>query len=185
MDEFIDILDNNGNFTGRTALKSEAHEKGLFHPTIHIWCYSASGKILLQQRGTNKETYPLKWDVSVAGHIEAGERPEVGAIREAKEEIDITIDLKKLERIEVLKKEVKHTNGIWDREFIHVFLYCLDEKTPLKRQKMEVEALEWVSLKDFEIWVINEDKKLINSRKEHHLSIIKKIVTNQFLKILF
>ena len=104
MDELIDILDAEGNYTGKTAMKSEAHKKGLFHPTIHVWCYSGLGKVLLQQRGVKKEIYPLKWDVSVAGHIGAGESPEVGAFREVKEEIGVTINLEELEKIDVIKE---------------------------------------------------------------------------------
>ncbi|MEX0314176.1 MAG: hydrolase, partial [Allomuricauda sp.] len=71
MDELVDILDDNGNPTGRTCLKSEAHRKGLFHPTIHVWFYTSEGQILFQKRADNKDTFPSLWDVSVAGHIGA------------------------------------------------------------------------------------------------------------------
>ena len=81
MDELIDILDSNGDFTGKTAMKSEAHKNGWFHATVHIWFYTTDGKILLQQRGKHKETHPLLWDVSVAGHVGAGEAIETSAIR--------------------------------------------------------------------------------------------------------
>ncbi len=30
MDELVDILDAEGNFTGQTAMKSKAHKHGLF-----------------------------------------------------------------------------------------------------------------------------------------------------------
>ncbi|MEX0360286.1 MAG: hydrolase, partial [Allomuricauda sp.] len=50
MDELVDILDENGNLTGRTCLKSEAHLKGYFHPTVHVWFYTADGKVLFQKR---------------------------------------------------------------------------------------------------------------------------------------
>ena len=79
MDELIDLLDENGKPTGKTALKSKAHQMGLFHATVHVWCYSRTGNVLLQQRAANKQANPLKWDVSVAGHIGAGESPELGA----------------------------------------------------------------------------------------------------------
>ena len=105
MDELVDILDKKGHYTGKSVLKSEAHKKGLFHPTVHIWCYSETGKILLQQRGANKKTFPLKWDVSVAGHMASGETPEVSALREVQEEIGVVIDLSKLEKIGVEKIE--------------------------------------------------------------------------------
>ncbi|MGB3152847.1 MAG: hydrolase, partial [Maribacter sp.] len=37
MDELIDILNEEGEFTGETKLKSYAHRMGLFHSTVHIW----------------------------------------------------------------------------------------------------------------------------------------------------
>ena len=59
MDELIDILDDQGNLTGRNCLKSVAHKKGLYHATVHIWFYTPDGNILLQQRSASKKIYPL------------------------------------------------------------------------------------------------------------------------------
>ncbi len=177
MDELVDILDSKGNPTGRTALKSESHKKGLFHPTIHVWFYTKNGEVLLQQRGKTKITFPLLWDVSVAGHIGAGETIENAALREVNEEIGIQIQRDKLEKITVLKKKEKHDNGIWDREYTHVFLYLLDENTLLTKQDSEVEALKWISLKEFETLIENEDENLVPTAKERHLSIVKTIAS--------
>lgn len=177
MDELLDILDENGDFTGRTALKSEAHKKGLFHPTIHVWCYSYSGKVLLQQRGKNKNAFPLKWDVSVAGHIEAGENYSLAAIREMAEEIGVHISKEKLEKIRVIKKEVKHSETFIDREFCHIFLCLLDENIPLKKQESEVEALQWITPKEFKKWVKSKHPDLIPNSEERFYTIISEIET--------
>jgi isopentenyldiphosphate isomerase len=175
MDELVDILDGNGNYTGKTALKSRAHQLGLFHSTIHVWCYSKSGSILLQQRGTTKSTYPSLWDVSVAGHIGAGEPPETAAYRETQEEIGITIDISKLEKIGVFLMEKKHSERLWDREFNHTYLYCLDEKIQLTKQKSEVEALEWISIEDFELRIEKNDPQFVPNSTQRYLNILKEI----------
>ncbi|WP_299063113.1 NUDIX domain-containing protein [uncultured Polaribacter sp.] len=73
MDELIDILTSEGKSTGKTALKSEAHKHGWFHATVHIWLFTADKKILLQKRAMTKKVFPGLWDISVAGHIGAGE----------------------------------------------------------------------------------------------------------------
>ncbi|GMN04869.1 NUDIX domain-containing protein [Croceitalea sp. MTPC5] len=172
MDELVDILNEDGSPTGNTALKSVAHANGLFHPTIHVWCYSLEGYLLLQQRGKYKETYPLKWDVSAAGHIGAGESPETGAVRECQEELGIAVTIASLEKITIYKKEKKHDNGIFDREYTHVFIYQLDRKVKLTKQESEVEALEWVSIQDFESWILRKPEKFIpNSEKRFEFVI--------------
>lgn len=175
MDELVDILDEHGNYTGNFILKSEAHLKGLFHPTIHVWCYTKMGKVLLQQRGANKETYPLKWDVSVAGHISAGEEIKAGAIREIAEEIGVVLKTSNLEKIGVFKTEKKHSEIIWDREFNHTFLTELDERTLLTKQKEEVEALSWITLEVFEKMISNNDEGLVPNSKSRYQKIITAI----------
>jgi isopentenyl-diphosphate delta-isomerase len=85
MDELIDILNADGVPLGKTAMKSKAHKKGLFHATVHIWFYTEDGKLLIQKRTSNKDTHPGLWDVSVAGHIGSGESIIDSAIREVQE----------------------------------------------------------------------------------------------------
>ncbi|MEN1785030.1 MAG: NUDIX domain-containing protein [Bacteroidota bacterium] len=175
MEEWVDLLDEQGNYTGRTALKSVAHANGLFHPTVHIWCYSSQGKVLLQQRGALKKSYPLKWDVSVAGHVAAGETLETGAIREVAEEIGVKIDVSQLQKIRVFKTEKKHDATFWDREFTHTYCCLLAEDTPLTKQDSEVEALQWITFEAFETKVKAGDPNFILEAQERHLRILKEL----------
>ncbi len=147
-DELIDIVDENGNYTGKTCLKSEAHQKGYFHPTIHVWLYTTNNKILLQKRALSKKVFPGLWDISVAGHIAAGEAIEVAALREVKEEIGLAILPKNLQKIGTRKHMVKHPNGIIDNEFHHVFIAELTVSIEeLTLQEEEVAELKLFDLK--------------------------------------
>lgn len=175
MDELVDILDEKGNFTGKTALKSEAHKKGFFHPTVHIWCYTEKGTVLLQQRGKNKETFPLKWDVSVAGHVGAGESMVNGAIREVEEEIGVRINAEYLEQIGVFKSEKRHSETIFDREFNHTFLCLLDKDVVLTKQESEVEALQWLPISEFKNWVASENPDLVPNSGGRYQKVITAI----------
>lgn len=160
MDELIDILDANGNSTGKTALKSVAHKNGWFHPTTHIWFYTTKGEVLLQQRSKNKNTHPLLWDVSVAGHIGAGENILDAALREINEEIGIQVNNNDLTKIGCIKEVHQHTNGILDCEYHHTFTCEL--KTPfyqLNKQESEVAALQLMSLKQLEAELEDETLK--------------------------
>lgn len=147
MDELVDILDESGKPTGKALMKSEAHRNGLFHPTIHVWCYTANGNILIQQRGRNKTTHPLLWDVSVAGHVGAGEDIVIAAVREVQEEIGLAIKKRDLKKIGVFKSVHRHSAILTDCEFHHTFLCEL--KVPLlalNKLESEVEALALIPL---------------------------------------
>ncbi|MFD1061966.1 NUDIX domain-containing protein [Winogradskyella litorisediminis] len=163
MDERIDIVDSEGIPTGKTALKSEIHKNGWYHNTIHLWLYNANNEILLQQRSHKKVIYPLLWDVSVAGHIDAGESFIEAALRETKEEIGLQLKADDLVKIGTrLHKSIYNDGAIKDFEFHQIYIseikVNLEDLTP---QKDEVEALKFVSFKDFE-------NLLANSKNNSH-----------------
>ena len=131
-------------------MKSEAHRKGLFHPTIHVWFYTPEGQVLFQKRAKNKDTFPSLWDVSVAGHIGAGEDIKEAALREIEEEIGLSVVGSQLEGIGLFKSMQKHSETLIDNEFHHNFLCEL--KVPLEqltRQQSEVDDLQLFPLDDF------------------------------------
>lgn len=150
MDELIDVLDAQGNYTGKSVMKSEAHRNGVFHPSIHVWLYTQKGEILIQKRSKNKDTHPGLWDVSVAGHIGAGEDIVNSAIREVKEEIGLDITKKELYKIGVFKYSCQHHKDLLDREFHHTFLCELKiPLTKLEMQENEVDDLKLISIPVF------------------------------------
>ncbi|MFK7812314.1 MAG: NUDIX domain-containing protein [Maribacter sp.] len=175
MDELIDVLDSHGKFTGKTELKSYAHRMGLFHATVHVWFYTSDGKVLLQQRGKDKKTHPLLWDVSVAGHVGAREGIELSALREVEEEIGLIISENDLEKIGVFKSIQKHSNYLIDCEFHHAFLCEL--KSPivnLKKQASEVEALKLILLTQFSEEIVSS--KSIQKYVPHTPKYYSKII---------
>ena len=178
MDEILDIVTENGVPTGKTELKSIVHKKGYFHHTAHIWLYTKQGEVLLQQRAASKAIHPLLWDVSVAGHIDAGETIKSGAVREIKEEIGLNINESDLQKIGVFKCFKSYPNGIIDNEFHNTFLAEL--KAPLsalKYQNNEVEALKLVALNTFKILLnaSETNSHFVSTNKAYYLKIIKAI----------
>ena len=155
MDEFIDILTAEGKPTGKIALKSEAHKNGWFHATAHIWFFTSDNQILLQKRALTKKVFPGIWDISVAGHIAAGEEILQGAKREILEEIGLELQEKDLIKIGTRIHQVSHENGIQDNEYHHVFIAKLNVSIDnLTMQKEEVAGLE--------LWDLNVLKRTKN-----------------------
>lgn len=179
MDELIDIVDKNGKPTGHSVPKSEIHKKGYFHHTAHLWIYNTNGEILLQQRAASKAIHPLLWDVSVAGHIDAGETPEQGAIREAKEEIGITLKDNDLLKIGVFECFQTYPHGIIDNEFHHTFIAkteCVLKDFTL--QKEEVEALKFISLAEFKSLLASSatNGHFVGTNKAYYLKVVDSIL---------
>jgi len=178
MDERIDILDEHGKPTGKSCLKSEAHQKGLLHPTVHVWLYTIDGRILIQQRGKNKATHPLLWDVSVAGHVSAGENVVAAAIREVREEIGLTINETDLKSLGTFKAVHKISEDFIDAELHHIYLCQL--KSPLDqlvKQKNEVENLALLPLFKFaeETWGLASVGKYVPHGPTYYKTIVQEI----------
>ncbi|WP_452224767.1 NUDIX hydrolase [Lacinutrix chionoecetis] len=177
-EERIDIVTQGGKPTGTSALKSEIHAKGYYHNTVHIWFYTTNGEILLQQRAASKIICPLLWDVSVAGHIDAGETLTSGAVREIKEEIGLEISENKLEKIGVFKCFQSYPNGIIDNEFHHTFIAELHVSlSALIPQKEEVEALKTVTPENFKqlLKYSKTNKHFVESNKKYYEFVLESI----------
>jgi isopentenyl-diphosphate delta-isomerase len=178
MEEYIDIVTQEGNPTGRKELKSVVHQNGLFHHTAHVWLYTKKGDILLSQRSASKSICPLLWDVSVAGHVDTGESITNGALREMKEEIGLTLSENDLQKIGVFESFQKYGKGIVDNEFHNTFIAEL--KVPLSKLKPqieEVEALKLVSLTEFEHLLSNSETNghFVASNRAYYIKVLKAI----------
>lgn len=178
MDEHVDILNEHGKPTGESCLKSEAHRKGLLHSTVHIWLYTSDGRVLIQQRGKDKSTHPLLWDVSVAGHVSAGEKIVAAAIREVAEEVGLTISESDLEPLGTFKAIHKISEDFIDAELHHIFLCQLSVPlNQLIKQESEVEDLTLVPLFKFaeETWGLASVGKYVPHGPTYYKTIIKEI----------
>ncbi|WP_339662657.1 NUDIX domain-containing protein [uncultured Polaribacter sp.] len=178
MDELIDILTPEGKFTGKTALKSEAHKHGWFHATVHIWLFTSDEKILLQKRAMSKKVFPGLWDISVAGHIAAGEEILASAKREIFEEIGLEIQDKDLLKIGTRIHQVSHANGIQDNEHHHVFIAEL--KVPLSALTIQEEEVDEIQLFDLEILKNTEqyENVLLSRFHEYYCTVYNEVIKN-------
>ena len=101
MQEKFDVLNELGEFTGEIATREECHKEGLWHRAIYAFIIDENKNILLQKRSDNKKLWPNMWDVTVGGHVDAGEFGRQALIREVKEELGIEIN----------DDDIKYLNG--------------------------------------------------------------------------
>ena len=150
-EENVDIFDRDDRPAGRIATKRQAHEQGLWHRSAHIWIYDRRGNILMQKRSASKDTFPGLWDISVAGHISAGESPLEGALREMREEIGLEVPPEEPEYLTTIHMEYPYPQRGWtNREHCYVYLLRRDlDPAALVLQKEEVETVRFFTPQEF------------------------------------
>ena len=111
MAETIDIYDANLQHLGKMD-RVEAHLKGHWHRTFHCWVVNGEGegRILFQHRSAEMVNFPNMFDVSAAGHLEAGENVEQG-IREVSEELGIPTSMDALHSLGYRVEVADQSNG--------------------------------------------------------------------------
>lgn len=173
MEELIDILDENGNKTGKIETRTQLHEKGLWHRIIVVSIIDKNGHLLMQQRSINKEVNPSKWDVSVAGHVSSGQTSIEAAIRESSEELGIEINEKELKYILTYKNSRQIKENYIDKEIFECYIVNKEEiieRKDIKIQESEIEQVKLCELSEFNKLV--EDKKVVNREEFYSLEEI-------------
>ncbi len=179
--EYFDILDENGNKTGKIKLRSEVHRDGDWHKGVHIWIINDKGEILLQRRCATKDSNPNMLDISSAGHLTAGDESLSGAIRELKEELDLDVNPEELQFIKTLKRNSKYTSTFINNEFDDLYILRttkgIDE---MKYQEEEISEIFFVPYKEFKNMVKNRKEDLL--RHEEEFEILFNLFDKEFDK---
>jgi isopentenyldiphosphate isomerase len=118
--ELLDVLDETGQPTGEVKPRADVHRDGDWHRAFHLWVMHPDGYVLLQRRSTAKDLAGGRVDVSVAGHLSAGETL-LDVVRESDEEIGLPLRPGDLDYLETLRSERRYPDGRIDREFQDVY----------------------------------------------------------------
>ena len=168
--EYFDILDENGNKTGKTKLRSEVHRDGDWHKAVHIWIINNNGDILLQRRCATKDSNPNKLDISSAGHLSAGDDSLTGALRELKEELNLDVKPEDLQFIKTLKRSSRYTETFINNEFDDLYIVRTDKKIDdMKFQEEEISEIMFVPYKKFKEMVNNKQPDLLRHDDEFEI----------------
>lgn len=156
MEEYLDIVDENGNLTGEKELRSIVHEKGLWHQTVHIYFYRVilnEIELLVHLRSKFKSSHPNFWDTRFGGHVEAGQTVGEAVIREIAEEVGIKLDPSKLTK----GMKLSHDGGN-NKEVVEIYYYnFLGSKEDLSFDDGEVQEVKWMSVSEITKAIENEN----------------------------
>lgn len=171
MEEYIDILNSKGEKTGDTLTYKETHRMGAIHRTVHVWFQNSKGQLLLQKRSGNKRAYPHMWDISVGGHISAGQTSLEAAKRETAEELGQILSDKAFTFLFTIRQQrIQHQSDFIDEEFNDVYLVRSDvNASDFMFEKEEVEEVKWMDLDEFRKWMNGEGEPMVPHPEEYKL----------------
>ena len=164
----IDVLDENGIKTGNILSRQEIHKRGLWHRAIVVAIINEKNEILLQQRSKNKEKNADMWDISVAGHISAGEDGLNSAIREIAEEVGIflesTTSIQEFKYISSFKESKIYSKDFIENQFYDFFILKKPNLTitDIKMQNSEVQDIKFVNIN--QLLRMQEDNIIVNRK---------------------
>ena len=193
MAEYFDLLDEKGNYLGKTKLREEVHRDGDWHKAVHIWIFNKKGEVLIQRRDANKDSYHNMLDISCAGHLSAGDTSIEGALRELEEELGLNVGKEELKLFDNTFK----IGRIFGTDFINnefddlYYLYTDKSIYEMKFQKEEISEIFFIPFDKLEEMIENNNKELVIDKEE--FNVLKKhmyrnkkgeIIMNETFKFL-
>ena len=115
----------------------------------------------------------------MAGHVDTGERLKEAAVREIKEELNLKVKKKYLNKIGVFECFHRYENGIIDNEFHHTYICNLQfvngDITPAED---EVEGFKLVSTFEFSEILdhIGKENHFVPSNKAYYETVFNAIL---------
>lgn len=192
--EYFEILNEDGSKKGVLKERTQVHKDGDLHAASHIWVYRfVEGRIeiLLQKRCDTKDSFPGCLDVSTAGHLDPGEDYIDAALREADEELGLSVLPYELEYIyskRICVENVFYGETFKNYEIIAVYLYEANADLEITNfQKEEISAVCWMEASEILKQWENSDFLHCMDREEYqkiYEILQKKYRLHQQLKFL-
>ena len=137
--ELWDILDEDGNKTGKIVERGKPMKQDEYHLVVHIWIRNSKGQFLISKRTPNK-TFPNMWETT-GGSAIIGDDSLSAALREVKEEIGINLSPTNCRCLFRLKRQHHHFP-----DFVDVWLFDEDvDITKVVYQAEEVCGAMWAT----------------------------------------
>jgi len=165
--------------TGEILSRKEVHKRGLWHRIIVVAIINDKNEILIQQRSNNKDKNPGKWDISVTGHLSAGQDSLTAATREISEEVSVSlgysVEVKDFRFMFSYRKEEKVNENHYDRQFYDFFI--------LRQKGLTIENLKFQSSEVQDIKFVNISE--LNKMREENILVSREECYNELADYLF
>lgn len=183
MMEYVDVLDIEGNKTGKVKAKDECHRDGDWHLGINVWIVNPRQELLVQKRSPHMNAAPNKWDASTSGHVSAGEESIDTAQKEVREELGLELKKSDFEFLFRYKNHQAFQEGKFiENGFTEVFLVEKDVKlTELTLDKNEVADAKFIEFHELEKTLASGDNEFIQHTYEY--ARLFKLLHERFSKI--
>ena len=165
--EIWDLLDENGNKTGKTIEREDVIPEGFYHLGSDVWIINSKNKILIQKRSPKKKRAPNVWAMT-GGSVIKGETSLQTIERETLEELGVKLNM---ENIKLIKRF--RAGAVWIDTYLIKQDINLDN---IVMQEDEVSDVKWVTYEEIEE-LVNEEQFMKN-RWEFVKDLIKKNINN-------
>jgi isopentenyl-diphosphate delta-isomerase len=172
----IDIVDENNKVTGKATDFFDLHENNILHRAAQIWLIEGDN-LIFQKRGKSV-TMAGMLDATAGGHVDTGESPKVAAVREAFEEIGLTVSEGELGNEFVFRFKGELKQGWFENEFRHIY-FVQREKFDLILN-YEVEEFVKIPLVDVKKFFLDNDDKLFVPCNEPYYNFIFEVLEEKF-----
>ena len=159
-EELLDVVDEFGEATGQILDKATIHDQGIRHRDVHVWLTNGQD-FLQQQRTWDKSIMPGQWDISVGGHVGAGESFLDAAVRETAEELGLELPKHRFQAIGRLATQLEFPgwraphNIVGDNFVVVEPDLSLDD---LRLQESEVLGARWYPIDQLEADLADPNK---------------------------
>lgn len=124
-----------------TGEKMDVHRRGLLHRAFSILIYNSQGEMLLQRRAASKYHCPGLWTNACCSHPRPGEDLIAAAERRLREEMGITVPIKRLGGEFVYRVKV---GELIEHEYDHILRGEFDGDPVLNPE--EADGWKWVAV---------------------------------------
>ena len=153
--EYLDIYDENRKWLGYSRPRGASYMPGEYHLIVHVCLMNERGEMLIQQRSDSVAKWPGMWDLTIGGHVLAGETPEQAAEREVQEELGLQIILSEAGTVEMTIQNRLDTIFVVPVKCVRE--YDGDAEHLLKKivpQEEEVKAVRWASIEEIRSMIV-------------------------------